>query len=32
LPDRPPAVLSPLGPAPGHEPAAGAVRYRRKRG
>ena len=32
LPDRPPAVLPPLGPAPGHEPAAGAVRYRRKRG
>jgi hypothetical protein len=31
LPDRPPAVFSPLGPAPGHEPAAGAVRYRRKR-
>jgi hypothetical protein len=32
LPDRSPAVISPLGPAPGHEPAAGAVRYRRKRG
>ena len=32
LPDRPPAVISPLGRAPGHEPAAGAVRYRRKRG
>jgi hypothetical protein len=32
LPDRPPAVISPLGRASGHEPAAGAVRYRRKRG
>ncbi len=27
LPDRSPAVISPLGPAPGHQPAAGAVRY-----
>ena len=31
LPDRTPAVIPPLGQAPGHEPAAGAVRYRRKR-
>ena len=31
LPDRTPAVISPLGRTPGHEPAAGAVRYRRKR-
>jgi hypothetical protein len=27
LPDRSPAVISTLGPAPGHQPAAGAVRY-----
>jgi len=32
LPDRTPAVISPLGRAPANEPAAGAVRYRRKRG
>ena len=32
LPDRSSAVISPLGQASGHEPAAGAVRYRRKRG
>jgi hypothetical protein len=32
LPDRTPAVISPLGRAPGDGPAAGAVRYRRRRG
>jgi hypothetical protein len=32
LPDRTPAVIPPLGRAPGHGPAADAVRYRRKRG
>jgi len=31
LPDRSSAVISPLGRATGHEPAASAVRYRRKR-
>lgn len=32
LPDRTPAVIPPLGPAPGDDPAAHPVRYRRKRG
>jgi hypothetical protein len=32
LPDRTPAVIPPLVRAPGADPAAGAVRYRRKRG
>lgn len=32
LPDRSPAVIPPLGRAPGAHRAAGAVRYRRKRG
>jgi len=31
LPDRTPAVISPLGRAPVNRPAAGTVRYRRKR-